>query len=118
MERKSEISIKYGKDQGNHYFDTFKVSGIGLSYNGRIYILKSGSIMTDINLSSNKEYSRSTTIPPEALNGQTLGKNISTNIRLNYFIKEDISLSMSINYIDNIRYKKMISFMGEFRAYL
>ena len=114
----SEISIKYGKDQGNHYFDTFKVSGIGLRYNGRIYILNSGSITTDINISRNKEYSRSTTIPPEALNGQTLGKNISTNIRLNYFIKEDISLSMSINYIDNIRYKKMISFMGEFRAYL
>ena len=114
----SEISIKYGKERGNHYLNSFRVSGVGLSYNGRIYIRNSGSIMTDINFSRNKEYSGLTTIPPEALNGQTLGNNISANILLNYFIKKDVSLSMSVNYIDNTRYEKMITFMGEFRAYL
>ena len=114
----SEISIKYGKERGNHYLNSFSVSGVGLSYSGRIYIKNSGSIMTDINFSRNKEYSGLTIIPPEALNGQTLGKNISSNILLNYFIKKDVSLSMSVNYIDNTRYEKMITFMGEFRAYL
>ena len=64
----SEISIKYGKERGNHYLNSFRVSGVGLSYNGRIYIRNSGSIMVDINFSRNKEYSGLTTIPPEALN--------------------------------------------------
>ena len=114
----SEISIKYGKERGNHYLNSFRVSGVGLSYNGRIYIRNSGSIMADINFSRNKEYSGLTIISPEALNGQTLGNNISANILLNYFIKKDVSLSMSVNYIDNTRYEKMITFMGEFRAYL
>ena len=44
--------------------------------------------------------------------------DIRSEVSCNYFIKKDVSLSMSVNYIDNTRYEKMITFMGEFRAYL
>ena len=51
-------------------------------------------------------------------NGQTLGKNTSASIRLNYFLKQDISLSFSFNYLNNKRYNNLLNIIGEFRAYL
>ena len=57
-------------------------------------------------------------LPPEALNGLTVGKNINVNTRINYFINSDISLSISFSYLDNSRYKNLVTVLGEFRAYL
>ena len=77
-----------------------------------------GSVITNIDLSLNEKKSDFTYISPEALNGQTLGKNSSASVMLNYFLKKDISLSFSLNYLDNERYKNLLNITGEFRAYL
>ncbi|MDG2266207.1 MAG: DUF2721 domain-containing protein, partial [Candidatus Marinimicrobia bacterium] len=90
----------------------------GFGYNGRLYLWESGSVLTNIGLNLNEKKSDFTYIPPEALNGQTLGKNTSASIRLNYFLKQDISLSFSFNYLNNKRYNNLLNIIGEFRAYL
>lgn len=114
----NKISIQYGLDHGVMYLNNFKAYGIGFEYNGRLYIGKMGSVITNIGLSLNEKKSDFTYISPEALNGQTLGKNSSASVMLNYFLKKDISLSFSLNYLDNERYKNLLNITGEFRAYL
>ena len=114
----SELSIKYGEDYGSLVLNKFMVRGIGFNYYKRLYIGKLGSVKLDFSLSENKELSSFQYIPPEAVNGQTLGRNISTNIFMNYFIKKDVSISLTINYIDNLRYDNLFTILGEFRAYL
>ena len=114
----SEFSIKYGVDHGRVVSNSFIAQGIGINYSGRLFFGELGSVMLNFDLSENKELSNFQYIPPEALNGQTLGKNIAVNTSLNYFIKKDISFSMSVNYLDNLRYNNLFTIMGEFRAYL
>ena len=114
----SEFSIKYGVDHGRVVSNSFIAQGIGVNYSGRLFFGELGSVMLNFDLSENKELSNFQYIPPEALNGQTLGKNIAVNTTLNYFIKKDISFSMSVNYLDNLRYNNLFTIMGEFRAYL
>ena len=114
----SEFSIKYGVDHGRVVSNSFIAQGIGVNYSGRLFFGELGSVMLNFDFSENKELSNFQYIPPEALNGQTLGKNIAVNTTLNYFIKKDISFSMSVNYLDNLRYNNLFTIMGEFRAYL
>ncbi len=114
----SEISIKFGSDRGTFYVDDFRATGLGLEYNGRIYLGKSGSIQSNIAWQKNKEKSSIMVLPPEAINGLTIGENINVNTRANYFFKKDISFSLSISYINNYRYSNLITILGEFRAYL
>jgi len=114
----SEFSIKYGVDNGRVVSNSFIAQGIGINYSGRLFFGELGSAILNFDLSENKELSNFQYIPPEALNGQTLGKNIAVNTSLNYFIKKDISFSMSVNFLDNLRYNNLFTIMGEFRAYL
>ena len=114
----SEFSIKYGVDHGRVVSNSFIAQGIGFNYNGRLFFGELGSVMFNFDFSENKELSNLQYIPPEALNGQTLGKNIAVNTSINYFIKKDISFSMSVNFLDNLRYNNLFTIIGEFRAYL
>ena len=114
----SDFSIKYGEDHGSVLTNSFNAQGIGFNYNGRLFFGELGSVMLNFDLSENNELSNLQYIPPEALNGQTLGKNIAFNISMNYFIKKDVSFSMSINYLDNLRYNNLFTITGELRAYL
>ena len=114
----NKISFQYGLDQGVVYLNDFKAYGLGFEYNGRLYLWESGSVLTNVGINLNEKKSDFTYLPPEALNGQTLGKNTSASIRLNYFLKQDISLSFSFNYLNNKRYNNLLNIIGEFRAYL
>ena len=114
----SEISMEFGSDQGTFYMDNFNVMGLGFEYNGRLYLGQSGSIQTNVAWHKNKEKSGIIVLPPEAINGLTIGENINVNTRANYFLKKDISFSLSISYINNYRYSNLITVLGEFRAYL
>jgi len=114
----SEFTIKYGADRGNFYLDRFNVYGIGIEYNARLYLDDRGSLHATALWQENREISNMKILPPEALNGLTVGKNINVNTRINYFINSDISLSISFSYLDNSRYKNLVTVLGEFRAYL
>ena len=105
-------------DKGSFYFDRFNAYGIGMEYNARLYLEERGSLHVTALWQENRERSNMKILPPEALNGFTVGKNINVNTRINYFVKSDISLSISINYLDNSRYKNFFTVLGEFRAYL
>ena len=113
----SEISIKYGYDRGSYYQNNFNASGYGINYDGRIF-LKGGSFHASVSWEENKEKSNISILPPEALNGFSIGKNLRTSMRINYLFNKTISLSLSVNHINNQRYNNITSFLGEFRAYL
>ena len=114
----SEFTVKYGADRGNFYLDRFNAYGIGIEYNARLYLGDRGSLHATALWQENREKSNMKILPPEALNGLTVGKNINVNTRINYFINSDMSLSISFRYLDNSRYKNLITVLGEFRAYL
>ena len=114
----SEISIKYGEDRGRFYLNKFSAYGIGFEYKGRLYLGESGSLHSNVIWQKNNERSDIRILPPEALNGFTIGENISVSTRVNYFFNKDMSFSLSIGYINNDRYNNLTTVLGEFRAYL
>ena len=102
----------------NFYLDRFNAYGIGIEYNARLYLGDRGSLHATALWQENREKSNIKILPPEALNGLTIGKNINVNTRINYFINSDVSLSISLRYLDNSRYNNLFTVLGEFRAYL
>lgn len=114
----SEISIKYGGDKGKYYHNNFSAYGIGIEYNCRLYLGEFGSLNSNISWQHNKEESDIIILPPEALNGLTIGENINASTRVNYFFNKDMSISFSVSFINNYRYNNLITVLGEFRAYL
>ena len=90
----SELSLKYGVDHGRVVSNSFIAQGIGFITAG-VCFGELGSIMFNFELNENKELSNLQYIPPEALNGQTLGKNIAVNTSLNYFIKKMFIFNVS-----------------------
>ena len=88
----SDVTMKFGGDRGRFYADNFNCEGLGFEYNTRFYLRQYGSIQTNVAWQRNKEDSGINILPPEALNGLTIGENININSRLNKVNKQLLKL--------------------------
>ena len=112
-----DFVIVGGQDKGQQQENPYFAQALGIAFDGRIFIRKTGRIQAKIeqtNVTANRE---SSYLPPEALNGHPLGIGIRTNIRLQYFINRTISTTLSMNTIRDSRYKKITTLLGEVRAH-
>lgn len=112
-----DIGIIIGRDYGFISDDSFVAKAKGLSMDSRIFINKNLRLQSrleffNVAVADNIKY-----LPPEALNGYPINNSIRTNTRLNYFINKTFSMSLSINTINDNRYKNLKSIMGEARAH-
>ena len=76
-----------------------------------------GSLDNQIKFVHVKEVNNLNYIPPEASNGYALGKSLTIQTRLQYFITKSFSLVISIYGIDDNRNKNSFNLEGELRAY-
>tara|TARA_Y100000590_G_scaffold467959_1_gene648764 strand:+ start:4376 stop:7576 length:3201 start_codon:yes stop_codon:yes gene_type:complete len=112
-----DFVIVGGEDKGQQREESYFAQALGIAFDGRIFIRKTGRIQAKIertNVTANRETSY---VPPEALNGHPLGIGIRSNIRLEYFINRTISTTLSMNTIRDSRYKKIATLLGEVRAH-
>ena len=79
--------------------------------------VKNGRIESEISYINGTEKNNISYIPPEALNGNPLGSSLKTFIQFQYFLNQSVSMTYSLNTINNNRYKNLIYFKGEIRAY-
>tara|TARA_B100001250_G_scaffold409562_1_gene434139 strand:- start:6243 stop:9500 length:3258 start_codon:yes stop_codon:yes gene_type:complete len=109
--------VLYGYDNGSQIDVPFKSKAIGFKVTGKTFFNKNGRIESEISYINGVEKNKIVYIPPEALNGNPLGNSLKTFTQFQYFINQSVSMIYSLNTINNARYKNLISFKGEIRAY-
>ena len=122
-----QIKLKYkidfvfglisGIDKGNVYGKSFNAKGIGLKTNIIFYLKQNGRLQTEISFVNVAEENNFGTLPPEVLKGYAYGKSLKTSTRLQYLLNKSLSFNLNLNTINDMRYKNMITFQGEVRAY-
>ena len=85
--------------------------------NGQLFIGVSGRLQLQTEWNSVSENEGLNNLPPEALYGLPVGDNLKSQTRFQYLFNQNISLVLSLNTIHNQRYKNLVTFLGEFRAY-
>ena len=112
-----EGSLQYGYDKGNHQLNNYTASLKGVKFDLLHFISSKGRIQTRFEWSKVNLFGEARYLPPEALQGHTIGQNRRANINANMFLKENFSINININYISDIRYDNFINLDGEIRAY-
>ncbi len=93
----------------------FTASAVGLSSDLLIFLGKKSRL--DIKTAWYSSNSNQAQIPPEALNGLSLGRTLRTSIQGSFIVGKNLSINGSFLYVDNARYSNLITMKGEIRAY-
>ncbi len=112
-----DVGIIFGRDHGSISDNSFVAKAKGLSMDSRIFINKTVRLQSTLELFNVATTDNIKYLPPEALNGYPMKNSIRTNTRLNYFFNRTFSMSISINTINDNRYKSLKSVLGEARAH-
>ena len=122
-----QIKLKYkidlvfglisGVDKGNVYEESFNAKGLGLKTNIIFYLKQNGRLQNEISFVNVVEENNFATLPPEVLKGFAYGQSLKTSSRLQYLLNETLTFNLNLNTINDMRYKNMITFQGEVRAY-
>ena len=106
-----------GVDKGNVFGNSFYAKGIGLKTNIILYFKQNGRLQTDVSFVNVAEKNNLSILPPEVLKGYPFGQSLKTSSRLQYILNKTLSFNLNLNTINDMRYKNMITFQGEVRAY-
>ncbi len=111
-----ESVIEFGRDSGTHHGLDFTANSHGLKLDILRFIGAKGRIQSNLEwleISS----SGSTSLPPEAMKGLPVGRSIRAMITGQILLGTNLSVNANFNYLSNQRYRDLISFTGELRAY-
>jgi len=111
-----DLSGAIGNDGGGFYNNNFNVMVNGFTVKIKLFIKKIIRIENTLEIFSVTDKYNNKILPPEIFNGLTTGKTIKSNTRAHMFLNNKISLILSLNTIDDKRYKNLLTFQGEIRA--
>ena len=111
-----DLSGSIGSDKGAFYNNNFKVMVNGVTIKIKLFIKKMIRIENTFEIFNVVDRHNNKILPPEIFKGLTVGKTIKSNTRAHMFINNKISLILSLNTIDDIRYNNLLTFQGEIRA--
>ena len=106
-----------GKENGVQKEFDFIGNAVGLTLESRVLIKDVGRFQTKFDYVKVTEKNNQSYLPPETFEGYPIGISLRTNSRFTYSLNRSISMIISLNTIDDIRYDNFISFQGELRAY-
>ena len=111
-----DFSVSLGEDKGEFYNNPFKSFVNGFSFKSKLFLKKSGRIETTFEIFNVSDSYNNKSLPPEIFKGLTTGINIKSNTRAQMYINNLVSLILSLNVIDDKRYKNLITVNAEVRA--
>jgi len=111
-----DFSGSIGNDKGGFYKNNFNAFVNGVTIKIKLFIKKIIRIENTFEIFNVIDKQTNKVLPPEIFNGLTVGKTIRTNLRAHMFLNNKISLILSLNTIDDNRYKNLLTFQGEIRA--
>ena len=111
-----DFSVSLGEDKGEFYNNPFKSFVNGFSFKSKLFLKKSGRIETTFEIFNVSDSYNNQSLPPEIFKGLTTGINIKSNTRAQMYINNLVSLILSLNVIDDNRYKNLITVNAEVRA--
>ena len=106
-----------GKENGVQKEFDFNGNAVGLTLESRVLIRDIGRFQTKIDYVNVSENNNQSFLPPETFEGYPIGISFRTNTRFTYSLNRSISMIISLNTVDDLRYDNFISFQGELRAY-
>ena len=106
-----------GKENGVQKEFDFIGNAVGLTLESRVLIKDVGRFQTKFDYVKVTEKNNQSYLPPETFEGYPIGISLRTNSRFTYSLNRSISMIISLNTIDDMRYDNFISFQGELRAY-
>ena len=80
------------------------MEGYGNKVRIKTFFKRKGRIDIDLSYISSSEKNNILLVPPEILNGNPLGKSLTTNTRIQYYFNKSISMIYDLRFIDNSRY--------------
>jgi hypothetical protein len=112
-----DFGFVLGKENGVQKEFDFTGNAVGLTLESRVLIKDIGRFQTKFDYVKVTENNNQSYLPPETFDGYPIGISLRTNSRFTYSLNRSISMIISLNTIDDMRYDNFISFQGELRAY-
>ena len=113
----ADIIFLYGYNYGNQQTNIFNVEGYGNKLRIKTFFKRKGRLDIDFSYTTSSEKNNILLVPPEILNGNPLGKSLTTNTRIQYYLNKSISMIYELRFINNSRYDDFFSFKGEIRGH-
>lgn len=106
-----------GSGSGVHQTHPYSAKAIGLNASVIKRIGLIGRLRGEITLNESwMEESTSANLPPEALQGFSIGKTFRTQFTAHFLFKNAMSMNLSVNTISDARYDNLVNLRGEIRA--
>ena len=113
----SDFGVIFGSNSCSYYGRTFDGIAKGAKISTKALFSSKGRFESELNYvkvnSNDAEYD----LPPESFGGYLKGRNFRMHARVQYFHDRTTSFTLSLNTINNYRYKNLINMQGEIRAY-
>lgn len=112
-----DANVTGGIDAGYHQVKPFKARALGLKVGLLNRLGKIGRVRAEIILNDAWiDGDNSLNLPPEALNGFSVGKTVRSQLTAHIIAARSISVNLSMNTISDSRYHNLINLRGEVRA--
>lgn len=110
--------ILAGSETGTMMYGEFTARSYGIRWDSVWFLGKTGRLQIRTEWNNVKEVDGAKTIPPEALNGLPIGTSFRSTIQSYIMFGDHLSLNISLNYLDDQRYDRLVSMSAELRANL
>jgi len=106
-----------GWDTGSQQSNSFYATGLGMQFQLKHYFYKNALLQFESNVVIVNEKDNLSYLPPEALNGYSIGRSIRNHARFQHIVNQSLSLILTVQTIDDNRYNNYVNFQGEIRAH-
>ena len=113
----SDLGVIFGSNSGSHYERPFDAIALGAKISTKALLNSKGRFESELNYVKVKSNDAKYELPPESFEGYLEGGNFRINARVQYFYDRTTSFTLSLNTMNNYRYKNLINMQGEIRAH-
>jgi hypothetical protein len=112
-----KASLQGGADRGSHRLTPYRGSFRGIWLEILRFIGNGGRLQGRLELNQTRASGQLSSLPPEAVRGLAPGRSFRAYLQSHILIGNNLSLNLTVNYVNDQRYDRLITMTGEIRAY-
>jgi len=110
-------TVQHGRDRGTHYLAEYSARFYGIRLEVLRFIGRKGRLQGRVDWNTVTKEPEAGSLPPEAAKGLAVGKSLKVYLQSYMLIGDNLSLNMSMDYLNDARYRDLVTLRGEIRAY-